>query len=76
MLKHVKKHKHTIAVAGLLMFVSGCMGAVSTTADQLGKDVAAPVVVPIREGTKAMDKLHGINDAQEQENREIEELED
>ena len=74
MLKHIRKHRHSIAAVGVLMFVAGCYGAVSKTADQLSHDAMMPVTVPIEQGNKAKDKLNQINAAQLQQNQEMEEI--
>lgn len=44
---HLERHKHLIVTAGLLMFASGCAGAISKTSDQLGKEAATTTPPPI-----------------------------
>lgn len=66
---HLKRNRLTLAFAGMLVFGSGCLGAVKTTGDQLTEDALAPVAVPVREGTRAMERLEEIQALQEERAR-------
>ena len=74
MRKHLARHKHLIITTGVLMFVSGCAGAVTQTGNQLGKDIAAPITVPIEQGQKAQGTLKDVNERQLQENQQMEDI--
>lgn len=63
-----------LAVAGFLVFGSGCVGVVKETGDQLTEDALSPITVPVHQGTKAIDKLEGIQAAQEARTTELEDI--
>lgn len=71
---YLKRNRVMLIVATFLVLGSGCAGVVKQTGDQLTEDALAPIAVPVREGTKAIDKLEGIQAGQEAHNAELEEI--
>jgi hypothetical protein len=73
MKRFIRRNQHLIGLSMVLVFVSGCAGAVSKTAEQLSKDAVSPIVVPIEQGQKAKKTLDGVNADQEERNRAMDE---
>ena len=73
-LRHIHKHKNLIMLTALLMFVSGCAGAVKKTGDQLTDDALSPVSVPIEGYKKGVDTVEKERDRLEKTNQQLEEL--
>jgi hypothetical protein len=79
MRRHLRKlheHKHLIMLTALLMFVSGCAGAVKKTGDQLTDDALSPVTVPIEGYKKGVDTVEKERDRLEKTNEQLKELDD
>lgn len=74
MKEYLRRNKTFLAIAGLLVFGSGCAGAVSTTGEQLAEDALKPITVPIEQGQKAKGTLEAAQKAQEERQRQIDEL--
>jgi len=74
MKEYLRRNKTFLAIAGLMVFGSGCAGAISTTGDQLAEDALKPITVPIEQGQKAKDMLDTAQQAQEGRQRLIDEL--
>lgn len=71
---YLKRNRAMIIVATFLVLGAGCAGVVKETGDQLTEDALTPITVPVREGTKAIDKLEVIQAQQEARNAEFEDL--
>ena len=71
---YLRKNRTMLMVAGLLVFGSGCVGALNTTGNQLTEDALKPISVPIREGSKAIDSLKNVNSLQVERQKQIDEI--
>lgn len=76
-MKHLQKSRlrrraYFFIVVTLLLVGSGCAGKALETANELGREAASPVTVPLEQGHKATDKLKAINELQENRNQELE----
>lgn len=72
--QYVKRNRAMIIIASFLVLGAGCAGVVKETGDQLTEEALTPITVPVREGTKAIDKLEGIQVQQEARTTELEDL--
>ena len=73
-LRHLHKHKNLIMLTALLMFVSGCVGAVKKTGDQLTNDALSPVTVPLQGYKQGVDTAEKESKRLEETNKQLQEL--
>jgi hypothetical protein len=69
----VRRNKYWLFATALLVAGSGCVGAVKETNQQLTEDALKPITVPVEQYGKAKETLGGVQEAQEEKNRQIEE---
>jgi hypothetical protein len=75
MKRFIARNKALLVVTGLLMAGSGCVGAVRETNQQLTEDALKPITVPLEGYQRAKDVTDDIKRAQEQKQREIDQME-
>lgn len=71
---YLRRNKTFLAIAGFLVFGSGCAGAISTTGDQLAEDALKPITVPVEQGQKAHETLEEVQRMQEEGNAALEDI--
>ncbi len=71
-LRKLKKHKRLVLITALLVFGSGCFGAVSKTTQELSNDAMKPVSVPVEAYGHAKAVTNDVNAKQLEENKQIE----
>lgn len=74
MRRRLKKYKYHILLTMLLVAGSGCLGAVKKTNEQLTEEALKPITVPIEGYQRAKSATEGVNAAQAEKQRQIEEI--